>query len=378
MLQLTTEVCPKQAGHMARKVAPRARPVTKKTAKKAKAPATKAAKRPAPKKAALKKAGVAKKTVASKKAAVPEKMAAPKVVRAKAKPKAELDWSGFPRESLVESTLGLCLACALNVLTRHLGLAPERAHAEIRRYNPTLEELTTPSPSRPYLAWPAEECPYCQAPAKWHAPLKIARIEGGKATDSARRALVKAIGENPSFLVVEEKSTERDALYSWLSKTGAGLDLDSPGWQIEAAGHWLSRRLPGEDWKEILQNVRAVRRSRRLEEGFEKEDSRLFLAPALYDEILLIQYLLSRSHKAGGQTFEGRLTLNEMFHRLRRGGYMNRMGIATNNPGDALEQLVEMLGGEGRVKFYYIVDRRDFLAQLAGLKDARVPRPKAS
>jgi hypothetical protein len=305
-----------------------------------------------------------------------------KTARAKIKPKtkpkaAALDLTAFPPESLVESTLGLCLACALNVLTRHLGLAPERARSEIRRYNPTLEELTTTAPSRPYFAWGANECPYCRAPSKWHALLRIVKIEGGKTTDASRRALVKDIRDSPNFTIIEEKSTERDALYSWLSKTGSSLDLDSPGWLMEAARHWLGRRLPNENWTEILDRVGFVRRSRRLEDGFEKEDTRLFLAPALFDEILLIQYLLSRSHKAGGQTFEGRLTLQDLFHRLRRGGYLNRMGISTSNPADALEQLVEILGGEGRVKFYYIVDRREFLARLASLKDARIPRPKS-
>jgi hypothetical protein len=338
---------------MARKVAGRVLPrrsITKKAAKKAK--------------------GVGTRTL--------KKATKTKTAKTKTKPKtAELNWNAFPPESLVESTLGLCLACVLNILTRHLGLTPERARSEIRRYNPTLEELTTSSPSRPYLVWPVNECPYCHALSKWHASLRIVRIEGGKATDASRRALVKNIGESPNFIIIEEKSTERDALYSWLSKIGASLDLDSPAWLIEAARHWLSRRMPNEDWTEILHNVRNVRRSRRIEDGFEKEDTCLFLAPSLFDEVLLIQYLLSRSHKAGGLTFEGRLTLNDLFHRLRRGGYLNRMGIATSNPADALEQLVEMLGGEGRMKFYYIVDRRDFLARLAGLKDARIPRPKS-
>jgi hypothetical protein len=53
------------------------------------------------------------------------------------------------------------------------------------------------------------------------------------------------------------------------------------------------------------------------------------------------------------------------------------MGILTSNPADALEQLVEILGGEGRVKFYRIVDRRELSARLASLKDARIPRPKS-
>jgi len=124
-----------------------------------------------------------------------------------------------------------------------------------------------------------------------------------------------------------------------------------------------------------MDQVRVVRRSRRFEDGFEKEGSRLFLAPVLFDEILVIQYLLSRSHKAGGQTFEGRLTLQELFHRLRYGGYLRQMGVAANNAAEALEKLVEILGGEGRVKFYYVVDRRDFLTRLADLKNARIPRP---
>ena len=289
---------------------------------------------------------------------------------------AELDLRGFPPESLVERTLALCLACALDVLTRHVGLSAERARSEIRRYNPRLEELTTTSLSRPYMPGHADKCPYCGAPSKWHAPLRIVRIEGGKNTDVPRRALFRNLGESVNFTIIEEKSTEREALYSWLSKTGGSLDLDSPGWLIEAARHWLARRLPKENWPEIMDQVRVVRRSRRLEDGFEKEGSRLFLAPMLFDEILVIQYLLSRSHKAGGQTFEGRLTLQELFHLIRYGGYLRRLGVTANNAADALEQLVEIHGGEGRVKFHYVVDRREFLARLADLKGARIPRSK--
>jgi len=282
-----------------------------------------------------------------------------------AKPKADvLDLAAFPPESLVTTTLGLCLACALDVLTRHMGLSVERAQSEIRRHTPTIEELSAAAATRPYTAWPVEHCPYCGAPSKWQAPLKIVRIEGGKATDTARRALVKKLGKSPRFSILEEKSTEREALYSWLATTGAGLDLDSRGWLLEAARHWLGRRLPKEDWAAAFRQVRFVRRSRELEDGFEIEGPRLFLAPALFDEILLIQYLLSRSHKAGGRTFEGRLTVGDLFRRLRGGGYLRHMGIATSNPGDALEQLVEILGGESRVKVHYIVDRRDYLVYL--------------
>src|SRR5215471_446134 len=109
---LTSEVSPKEAEHMARKAAQRVlppRPQTKTAAKSAKSVTTKQLKKTTKTKAA----------------------------KPKTKPKAaELNLSDFPPESLVESTLGLCLACALNVLTRHLGLTPERASAEVRRYTP--------------------------------------------------------------------------------------------------------------------------------------------------------------------------------------------------------------------------------------------------
>jgi hypothetical protein len=306
-----------------------------------------------------------------------KKSPAKRTPRASAKsPKADvLDLRDFPPESLEVRTIGLCLACALHVLTRHLGLSAERAQAEVRRHTLTPEELSSASLNRPYLPWPSDECPYCGAGPKWLAPLTIVKIEGGKNTDAARRALVKKLGKSADFTIAEEKSTEREALYSWLAKTGASLDLDSPGWLFDASRHWLGRRLPKEDWPEIFRQIRMVRRSRRLEDGFEIEGQRLFLAPVLFDEILLIQYLLSRSHKAGGHTFEGRLTLQDLFHRLRGGGYFRRVGITAGNPSEALEQLLEMQGGEGRVKFHYVVDRRDFLARLAGLKSARLPRP---
>ena len=57
----------------------------------------------------------------------------------------------------------------------------------------------------------------------------------------------------------------------------------------------------------------------------------------LFDELLLVQYLVSRSHKAGGLTLEGRYTLHELFVRLRNSGYLRTVAVQTHNPGDALE-----------------------------------------
>src|SRR5215470_41192 len=81
------------------------------------------------------------------KKAVPKKKTAkesPKRVKAPKPPKqakrATLDLSALPPESLMTQTRGLCLACALDVLTRHMGLSAERAQSEIRRHRPELEE----------------------------------------------------------------------------------------------------------------------------------------------------------------------------------------------------------------------------------------------
>ncbi len=304
---------------------------------------------------------------------------APKAAKKKTKAKkpgkkdAALDLSGFPAESIVQAQRGLCLACTLDLFTRHMGLSAEKAHTAVKKHELSLDELPSPVLQRPYFALTVKECPYCGAPAKWHAALTVVRIEGGKATDAARRTLLKK-STGAGFHIVQEKSTERDALYHWLAKTGAPLDLDSAGWLLEAARHWLGRILPKEDWAEVFRTVRFVRRSRLLEEGFEVEGPRLLLRAKTYDEILLIQYLLSRSHKAGGLTFEGRMTLQDLFHRLR--GYRRELGVAAHNPADALEQIVEILGGEGKVKFHYLIDRRNVLQKLTVLKSARVPKPR--
>jgi len=134
----------------------------------------------------------------------------------------------------------------------------------------------------------------------------------------------------------------------------------------------LSRKEPKTDWKAEFEPVHSIRRSRRLESGWQVEGDRLFLSPNLFDELLLVQYLVSRSHKAGGLTLEGRYTLHELFSRLRRSGYLRALEIPAQNPADALEQLVQYLGGgESAIKFYHIVDRRDF--PLCGVFEHALP-----
>ncbi len=330
-------------------------------------PAAKAKKSAARTKPALKK-------VAAKKAA--RKKAAPKKSAAKIQP---LDLSAFPPESVTVVEKWLCLACISDVFTRHMGLAARTAYLEIKRYTPSVAELYAAT-ERPWFVNqpPQESCPYCGSLPRWHTRVRVYRIESGKATDALRRQLVKSLPKSgDQFSILEEKATQQHAFFEWLDKISAGLDLDQPAWLLEVSRHYLGRKEPKVDWLAQFAQIHSIRRSRRLDTGWEIDNGRLFLSPTLFDELLLVQYLVSRSHKAGGLTFEGRYTLPELYARLRNAGYLRSLGIHAQNPADALEQLVTYLGGgDAAVKFHHIVDRRDLLEKVKTLKLATPPKPK--
>lgn len=292
----------------------------------------------------------------------------------------ELDLKKFPPESVERTEKWICLACVLDVFTRHMGLPVRKAYAEVTGYTPTIEELKAAVPVRPYFspADPKEPCPHCGSAAKWHTRLAVLRIESGKATDDPRRELVKSLPKTGGkFAVLEEKATRQHAFFHWLEKVSEELDLDDPRWLGDISMHYLSRREPKTDWAGVFEGVHGIRRSRRLEEGWETDAGRLFLAPMLFDELLAVQYLVSRSHKAGGLTLEGRYTLPELSSRLRNSGYLRSAGIEGGSPADALEQLVGYLGGgEAVCRYYYIVDRRELLERVKAVKEVRVPKPK--
>jgi hypothetical protein len=298
-----------------------------------------------------------------------------KTVAAKSKTRLKadrLDLSKFPSESITQMERAICLACVWEVFTRHLKLAPRTALVEIKRYTPSLEELNASAVARPYLAAHSDEepCPYCGAASKWIAQLPIYRIESGKATDTLRRELVKSLStKDDAFVVLEQKATQQHAFFEWLEAMSKQLDPDDPAWIRDVSRHYLSRKEPKADWQGEFERAHSIRRSRRLEEGWETESGRLFLAPMLFDELLLVQYLVSRSHRAGGLTLEGRYTLPELFRRLRHSGYLRAVDVHTSNAGDALEELLAHLSGGGAaLRFYYIIDRRELLEGAKGLK----------
>lgn len=285
-----------------------------------------------------------------------------------AKNKRELDLSAFPPGSVTEYSTLVCLACTFDIFTAQLGLAPRTAYSEIRKYSPTIAELTAPKAVRPFFD--SEEknphCPYCNAAKRWHARLDTFRIEGGKATDAARRKVIKGLPQKDNQFQVIEARTDKRAIFSdWLDTLGHNLDIQDDAWLIETTRAYLGRLEPKTDWSELFKGVRTVRRSQRLERGWERDGARLFLSPVVYSEVLIVQYLVSRSHVHGGRTLEGRLTLQDLVRRLRYGGYLDSKGISPGDQFEVLDQLIETVaGGSGHIKVYYIVDRQSFLEKV--------------
>ena len=156
-----------------------------------------------------------------------------------------LDISAFPAESMSIVERRICLACVLDIFTRHLGLSARTAYLEIKKYVPPLAELYAAATTRPWFTHPLNQgiCPYCGSPSKWHATLKVYRIEGGKTTDTLRRQLIKSLPQsNNQFAVLEEKATQQHAFFEWLDKISTGLNLDDPAWLRQVSLHYLGRR----------------------------------------------------------------------------------------------------------------------------------------
>ena len=260
--------------------------------------------------------------------------------------KRELDLKDFPPGTVTEFTTLVCLACIFDIFTKQLGLAPRTAFSEIKRHTPTTEELTSRSATRPYFDSDEKHphCPYCGSAKRWLARFDTYCVEGGKSTDAARRALIKKLpATGDQIVVVEKKSDSRAVLFEWLDTLGLNLDLSDERCLLDVTRKYLERREPKTHWEEVFEPVRAVRRSNRLNDGWEIDGGRLFLAPKIYGEAILIQYLVSRSHAHGGLTLEGRLTLMELIRRLRYIGYLDQIGITEREPGEVFEKLIDHL-----------------------------------
>jgi hypothetical protein len=260
--------------------------------------------------------------------------------------KREIDLSAFPSGTVTEFTTLVCLACIFDIFTKQLGLAPRTAFSDIKRHTPTIEELTTRNAMRPYFDSDEKHphCPYCGSGKRWLARFDTYCIEGRKTTDAPRRELIKKLPRaGDQFLMIDKKSDSRAVFFEWLDTLRVNLDLNDETWLMEATRNYLERRDPKTNWEETFGDVRAVRRSSRISEGWERDGARLYLPPTIYAEALLIQYLVSRSHTHGGLTSEGRLTLMELIRKLRYFGYLDQIGIAEREPGEVFEKLIDYL-----------------------------------
>jgi len=164
--------------------------------------------------------------------------------------------------------------------------------------------------------------------------------------------------------VLELKTDRRAAFFDWLDTLRIKMDFEQESWLLEATKSFLERSEPKTDWTTVFEGLRSVKPSARLSEGWERDGARLFLSPPLYNEALLVQYLVSRSHEHGGRTLEGRLTLLELIRRMRRGGYLATHGITSTDQFEILEKLLDEVAGSGQLKLYFVVDRREFLEKV--------------
>jgi len=95
-----------------------------------------------------------------------------------------------------------------------------------------------------------------------------------------------------------------------------------------------------------------------------------FLSPALFDELLLVQYLVSRSHKAGGLNSRDVTRWESSLEGSAGRATSNAVNVHSSNPPDALEQLLHHLaGGEASLGFY----RRTSLKYPSSVIDATGP-----
>ena len=301
---------------------------------------------------------------------------------ATAKKQRELDLGEFPPGTVTEYTTFVCLACIFDIFTKQLRLAPRTAFSEVKKHTPEIAELTSRGALRPYFdSYETKpHCPYCGSAARWLARFDTYCIEGGKTTDAARRALIKKLPKaGDQFVVLEKKSDSRAVFFEWLDTLGLNLDFNEEAWLVEATRNYLARREPKTDWNETFEGVRSIRRSSRLvptSREWERDGGRLYLAPHLYSEAILIQYLVSRSHAHGGMTLEGRLTLMGLIRKLRYGGYLERVGITEIDPGEVFERVVDHLAANH--DWSYVAPKRPKAVQKAKKSAKKAKKAKTS
>ena len=289
--------------------------------------------------------------------------------------KPDISFDSIPRSAVSRTSLKICLKCAFEVFTKQLKLTTRTAYSELKKHVPEEADFTGTATSRPHFPDepPLDHCPYCAGPKRWFAEFHAVRIDANASFEKERKKLWAALKKQADrFALWKPERTQMQIFSEWLERLNRSLNFQSDQWLLDAAVSYIKRSEPSNDWDKILSStVQRVQLSRTFEGNWRYEDGWLYVSPALYGDVIIVQHLLSRSHKHGGQTFEGRLTFQELHRRLRRIGYFGAREIDSGDPYEAFEQVVARLVDSGPSAVYYAVDRQDYLDKLKSVYEKK-------
>ncbi|HEY3139010.1 MAG TPA: hypothetical protein VGL29_23525 [Blastocatellia bacterium] len=290
----------------------------------------------------------------------------------------DVSFESIPGSAVSKTTLKVCLKCAFDVFTKQLKLTPRTAYSELKKHIPEETDLTGTATSRPHFfdERGLDHCPYCNGAKRWFASFHAVRIDASASFEKERKKLWAALKKLPDrFVLWAPERTKMQIFSEWLERLNRSLSFENDNWLLDAAVSYIKRAAPSNDWNNILADgVRRVQLSRQVEDNWRYENGWLYVSPALYGDVLMVQHLLSRSHRHGGRTFEGRLTFQELMRRLRRIGYLEAKRIDADEPYEAFEQAIAALVDSGPDAVYYAVDRKDYLEKLKSIYEKKRER----
>jgi hypothetical protein len=287
----------------------------------------------------------------------------------------EISFESIPSSAVSRIALKLCLKCAFDVFTKQLKLTPRTAYSELKKHVPEEADFTGVATSRPHFPDRPrlDRCPYCGGAKRWFADFQAVRIDASPSFEKERKKLWAELKKQPDrFALWKPERTKMQIFSEWLERLNRTLDFQDDRWLLDAAVSQIKRSEPSNDWDKILSStVRRVQLSRAFEGNWRYEDGWLYVSPGLYGDVIMVQHLLSRSHKHGGRTFEGRLTFQELHRRLRRIGYFEAKEIDSSDPYEAFELAVARLVDSGPNAVYYAVDRKHYLDKLKSVYEKK-------
>jgi hypothetical protein len=289
--------------------------------------------------------------------------------------KPEISFDSIPSSAVFTISLKICLKCAFDVFTKQLKLTTRTAYIELKKHVPEEVDVTGAATSRPHFFDEPrlDHCPYCGGSKRWFAEFHAVRIDANPSFEKERKKLWAALRKQPDrFALWKPERTQMQIFSEWLERLSRSLNFQNDQWLLDAAVSHIKRSEPSNHWDTILSSgVRRIQLSRPVEGSWRYEDGWLYVLPALYGDVILVQHLLSRSHQHGGRTFEGRLTFQELHRRLRRIGYFEAKDIDPSDPYEAFELAVARLVDSGPSAVYYAVDRQDYLDKLKSVYEKK-------